>query len=44
LELNKEVGKDEFLETLQIFQRDKISGPDGIPVDFFLGCYEFIEE
>jgi hypothetical protein len=25
-------------------QKDKILGPDGIPVEFFLGCYEFIEE
>jgi hypothetical protein len=40
----KEVGKEELQQTLQSFQRDKSPGPDGLPVELFLGCYEFIEE
>jgi hypothetical protein len=40
----KEVGKEELQQTLQSFQRDKSPRPDGLPVEFFLGCYEFIEE
>jgi hypothetical protein len=44
LDLMKEVGKDELLQTLQSFQRDKIPWADGLPMEFFLGCYEFIEE
>jgi len=44
LDLMKEVGKDELLQTLQSFLRDKSTGLDGLLVEFFLGCYEFIEE
>jgi hypothetical protein len=42
--LIKEVGKEELYQTLLSFQKDKSLGPDGLPVEFFLGCYEFIEE
>jgi hypothetical protein len=37
------LGNDELLQTLQSFQRDKSPGPNGLPMEFFLGCYEFIE-
>jgi hypothetical protein len=40
----KGVVKDELRQTLQIsFQRDKSLGPNGLPMELFLGCYEFIE-
>jgi len=29
---------------MQIFQKDKTPRPNGIFVEFFLGCYDFIEE
>jgi hypothetical protein len=29
---------------LQSFQKDKSPGQDGLPVEFFLGFYDFIEE
>jgi hypothetical protein len=35
--LIKEVGKEELYQTLQSFQKDKSLGPDGLPVEFFLG-------
>jgi hypothetical protein len=44
LEPMKDVGKDELFQTLQIFQKDKIPRPNGLPMKFFLGCYEFIEK
>ena len=40
----KEVGKDELLQTLQHFQRDKIQRLDGIRVELILGYYEFIKQ
>jgi hypothetical protein len=40
----KEVGKEELQQTLQSFQRDKSLGLDGLPMELFLGCYEFIED
>jgi hypothetical protein len=42
--LIKEVGKEELYQTLLSFQKDKSLGLDGLLVEFFLGCYEFIEE
>jgi hypothetical protein len=41
--LMTEVGKDELLETLQSFQKDKIPRPNGLPIEFFHSCYDFIE-
>jgi hypothetical protein len=38
------VGKEELQQILESFQRDKSPGPDGILMEFFWGCYEFIEE
>jgi hypothetical protein len=40
----KEVGKEELLQTLQSFQRDKSLGKNGILGELFLGFYEFIED
>jgi hypothetical protein len=40
----EEVGKEEFQVTLQIFQKYKSPGIDGLSMEFFLGCYDFIEE
>lgn len=40
----KEVGKDELLQTLHSFQNDKIPRPNDLPMELFLGCYEFIED
>jgi hypothetical protein len=40
----KGVRKEELQQTLQRLQRDKSPGPDGLPIEFFLGCYEFIKE
>jgi hypothetical protein len=40
----EEVGKEELLLILQFFQKDKILRPDGLPMEIFLGCYDFIEE
>jgi hypothetical protein len=40
----EEVGKEELLCILQSFQKDKILGLDGLPMEFFLGCYDFIGE
>ena len=40
--LRKVVTTSEFLATLQSFQRDKILGPDGWLVEFYLGFYEII--
>jgi hypothetical protein len=29
---------------LQIFQKDKSSGPDGLLVEFYSACFEFLSE
>jgi hypothetical protein len=42
--LMEEVGKKELIMILQSFQKDKIPRLDGLPVEFFLGCFEFIGE
>lgn len=41
--LIKEVGK-ELYQTLQIFQKEISHGPNGLPVEFILDCYDFIKE
>jgi len=41
--LMTEIGKEKQLKTLHIFQKDKISVPDRLPVDFFLKCFDYIE-
>jgi hypothetical protein len=38
----EEVGNEEFLGTLQSFQKDKILGPDDLYLELFLGCFDFI--
>jgi hypothetical protein len=43
-ELMKEVGKGELHMILQRFQKYKGPRLDGLLVEFFLGCYEFMEE
>jgi len=43
-ELIDEVKKEDLLGTLQIFQKDKIPGLDGLPVKLFLICFNFIED
>ena len=43
LDFTKEVGKEELQQTLQSFQRDKNPCPDGLPMELFLGCYEFLQ-
>jgi hypothetical protein len=40
----EEVGKEEIQLILKSFQKDKNLGPDGLPMELFLRCYEFIEE
>ena len=40
--LLKEVTMFELLATLQSFQRDKIQGPNGWPIEFYLGFYDII--
>jgi len=42
--LLEEVGKEELYQTLQSFQKGKTHGPEGLPMEFFLGYYDFIEE
>jgi len=41
--LMEEVGKEELHITLQSFQKDKSLGPDGLPMELFLNCYDFIK-
>jgi hypothetical protein len=40
--LMEEVMEKELLEVLHSFQKDKIPGPDGWTIEFFLGCYEIL--
>jgi hypothetical protein len=40
--LMEEVTEKELLEVLHSFQKDKIPGPDGWTIEFFLGCYEIV--
>eukprot|EP01018_Ginkgo_biloba_P034237 Gb_24170 [translate_table: standard] len=40
----EEFSKDELKEVLDSFQKDKSPGPDGWPVEFFLGFLEVIEK
>jgi hypothetical protein len=40
--LMEEVTEKELLEVLHSFQKDKIPGPDGWTIEFFLGCYEVL--
>ena len=40
--LRKEVSALKLLATLQSFQKDTSLGPDGWPVEFYLGFYDFI--
>ena len=42
MELMEEVSEEELKETLNIFQKDKIPGPDGWKVEFFLAGYDTI--
>jgi len=38
-----EIGKEEPLKTLHNFQKDKIPSPGGLPIEFFLKCFDFIK-
>jgi hypothetical protein len=38
-----EISKDELLNIVLSFQRDKNPSPDGLPIEFLLGCYVFLE-
>ena len=38
------VEKEELLQTLQRFQKDKSPGPDGFTMDFSKSFYEFLKE
>ena len=42
MELMEEVSEEELKATLNSFQRDKILGPDGWTVEFFLARYDVI--
>jgi hypothetical protein len=37
-----EVNEHELKETLHSFQKDKSSGPDGWPIEFYIGFYELL--
>ena len=39
-----EVSVEELSRVLHSFQKDKIPGPDGWPVEFFLGFFDFFGE
>jgi hypothetical protein len=36
------VTKEELMRVMWNFQKDKSSGPDGITMEFHLGCYDFL--
>jgi hypothetical protein len=38
----EEMGKEEFVSTLQSFQKDKSTRLDGFPVELFLASFNFI--
>lgn len=38
------VGKEELLRTLRSLQKDKSPRSDGLPIEFFLSGYNFLEE
>ena len=42
MDLLEEVSKEELKATLNSFQKDKISGPDGWTVEFFLASYDTV--
>lgn len=42
--LSKEVSKEEFKLVKALLKRDKSPGPDGWPIEFFIGFYELLEE
>ena len=39
-----EVSMEELSRVLQSFQKDKSPGPDGWPIEFFLGFFDFFGE
>jgi hypothetical protein len=41
-ELFLEVNEQELKETLHSFQKDKSLGPDGWPIEFYIGFYELL--
>ena len=43
-ELMVEVAKDEILDVLYSFHKDKSFGPDGYTIEFFLGSFEILKE
>jgi len=44
MELIKEVTEEEIKHVLHSFQKDKIHGPDGWSMDFFVGIYDLIRK
>ena len=42
-ELTKDILVEEFQQLLQSFQKGKIQGPKGFPLELFLGVYEHIK-
>jgi hypothetical protein len=41
--LMEEISKEELLSVLQSFQKDKSPDFEELPIEFFLGCFDFIE-
>lgn len=39
-----EVFKDELENVLHNFQKGKSPSPDGLPIEFYLECYDFIRK
>jgi hypothetical protein len=37
-----EVSKEELLCVLHSFQKDKILGSNGLPMEFYLGCFDIL--
>jgi hypothetical protein len=41
-QLMVEISKEELQVVLQSFQKDKSPGPDGLPIELYLECFDFI--
>jgi hypothetical protein len=37
-----DITSKELFATLKSFQKDKIPGPNGLPVEFYLKCFDFL--
>ena len=38
----EEVSKEELIETLHFFQKEKIPSPDGWAIEFFIHCFDHV--